>query len=42
MNKQECDIMNTLASEPFIIQRILAELSGHSLGVVNHSIKEFR
>ena len=39
---QECDIMNTLASEPFINQRILAELSGHSLGVVNHSIKEFR
>lgn len=42
MNKQECDIMNTLVSEPFINQRILAELSGHSLGVVNHSIKEFR
>lgn len=40
MNKQESDILNTLLQEPFINQRILAEVSGHSLGVVNRSIKE--
>lgn len=33
MNKQESDIMNSLLLEPFINQRILAEVSGHSLGV---------
>lgn len=40
MNKQESDILNTLILEPFINQRILAEASNHSLGVVNRSIKE--
>ncbi|WP_068622759.1 NTP transferase domain-containing protein [Trichococcus ilyis] len=40
MNKQESDILNALLLEPFINQRILAEISGHSLGVVNRSIKE--
>ena len=40
MNKQESDILNTLLLEPFINQRILAEVSGHSLGVVNRSIRE--
>ena len=40
MNKQESDILNSLYVEPFINQRILAETSGHSLGVVNHSLKE--
>lgn len=40
MNKQEADIMNTVLLEPFINQRILAEESGHSLGVVNRSLKE--
>ena len=39
MNKQESDILNTLFVEPFINQRILSETSGHSLGVVNKSIK---
>lgn len=39
MNKQESDIMNALLQEPFINQRILSEASGHSLGVVNRSIK---
>ncbi len=38
--KQESDIPNTLLLEPFINQRILAEVSGHSLGVVNRSLKE--
>ena len=40
MNKQEGDILNTLYLEPFINQRFLAELSGHSLGIVNRSLKE--
>lgn len=40
MNKQEGDILNALLIEPFINQRILAEVSGHSLGVVNRSLKE--
>lgn len=39
MNIQECDIMNSIKTEPYINQRILSELSGHSLGVVNRSIK---
>lgn len=40
MNKQESDILNAIYIEPFINQRFLAEISGHSLGVVNRSIKE--
>lgn len=40
MNKQEKDILNYLFQEPFINQRILADSSGHSLGVVNRSLKE--
>ena len=39
MNKQESDILKSLFEEPFINQRILAETSGHSLGVVNRSLK---
>lgn len=39
MNKQECDIINALIAEPYINQRILSETSGHSLGVVNRSLK---
>lgn len=39
MNKQESDILSTLYTEPYINQRILSDLSGHSLGVVNRSIK---
>ena len=38
-NKQESDILKTLLSEPYINQRILAETSGHSLGVVNRSVR---
>lgn len=37
-NKQESDILRTIFLEPFINQRILAETSGHSLGVVNKSL----
>ena len=39
MNKQEADILRAIFMEPFINQRILSEVSGHSLGVVNRSIK---
>lgn len=39
MNLQEADILRTLMYEPFVTQRILSETSGHSLGVVNRSIK---
>lgn len=39
MNKQESDILRTLFTEPFVNQRILSETSGHSLGVVNRSLK---
>lgn len=39
MNIQEKDIMNSLKKEPYTNQRILSETTGHSLGVVNRSIK---
>ncbi len=38
MKIQESDILNSLIEEPFINQRILSEVSGHSLGIVNRSI----
>ena len=40
MNKQESDILKTIFTEPFTNQRALAESSGHSLGVVNRSLKK--
>lgn len=39
MNIQECDILNTLLAAPYENQRRLAERSGHSLGIVNRSLK---
>lgn len=39
MNSQESDILKTLLYEAFVNQRMLAEKSGHSLGVVNKSLK---
>lgn len=36
---QEADILSSLYQEPFINQRILAEASGHSLGVVNRALR---
>ena len=39
MNKQESDILLGLFKEPFTNQRILSEQTGHSLGVVNRSVK---
>ena len=40
MNIQESNILNTLLQDPFINQRILSEVSGHSLGIVNRSLKK--
>lgn len=40
MNKQEADIIKAILREPYSNQRVLSEMSGHSLGVVNRSIKE--
>lgn len=42
MNIQESDILNALCAEPFTNQRTLAEASGHSLGVVNRSVKNLQ
>lgn len=39
MNTQEKDILSTIYKEPFVNQRVLSESCGHSLGVVNRSIK---
>lgn len=40
MNNSKQNILNNLIKEPFINQRILAAQTGHSLGIVNRSIKE--
>lgn len=42
MNKQKCDVLNAIKAEKFINQRRTAEISGHSLGIVNRSIKELQ
>lgn len=39
MNRQEGDILRVLLAEPYVNQRILAETCGHSVGVVNRSIR---
>ena len=39
MNRQEADVLRIILQKPFINQRILSEESGHSLGVVNRSVK---
>ena len=39
MNIQESDILNLIISSTYTNQRTLAENSGHSLGIVNRSIK---
>lgn len=39
MNIQESDVLRTLLSKPYVNQRILSESTGHSLGVINRSIK---
>ena len=40
MNSQEADVLRTIREEPFVNQRLLSELTGHSLGVVNRSIRQ--
>ncbi|MEG0751818.1 MAG: NTP transferase domain-containing protein [Oscillospiraceae bacterium] len=39
MNRQECDVLNTLLSRPYENQRVTAQLCEHSLGIVNCSLK---
>lgn len=39
MNRARSDILNILISKALINQRILAEESGYSLGIVNQSLK---
>ncbi len=39
MNKQESDVMNAIMHNSYINQRVLSKNCGHSLGVVNRSIK---
>lgn len=40
MNRQEFDILTAIQKNPSLNQRELAALSGHSLGIVNRSIKQ--
>jgi len=39
MNVQEADILKAIYNETFLSQRLLSEISNHSLGVVNRSLK---
>jgi len=39
MNYYESDILNSLFKTPFVNQKLLSEVSGHSVGVVNRSLK---
>ncbi len=39
MNKQESDNLIVIIEQDFVNQRVLAEQSGHSLGIVNRSVK---
>ena len=40
LSLQESDVLTSLYYEPFINQRYLSEISGHSLGIVNRSLKK--
>ncbi len=39
MNKQECDVLLEIKKQPYRNQRILAEATGHSLGIINRCMK---
>ena len=39
MNLQEADILRTLFEKPYVNQRTLSDTTGHSLGVINRSLK---
>lgn len=40
MNRQQCDLLKILYSEPYTNQRTLSKKSGYSLGFVNKSLKQ--
>ena len=40
MNRASCDVLNAIYNSKAYIQREIAQICGHSLGVVNRSIKE--
>ncbi len=40
MNIQSLDILNAIHTKPFSKQRNMAKETEHSLGIVNHCIKE--
>ncbi|MDO5100306.1 MAG: phosphotransferase [Eubacteriales bacterium] len=40
MNRQECDILNVLCDETYANQRMVAEMTGYSLGTVNKAVKK--
>lgn len=42
MNRQEKDILRIIATKEINNQRMLADLSGHSLGIVNRSVKALK
>lgn len=42
MNIQNCDVLKTIYEEPGLTQREISQKSGHSLGIVNRSIKELQ
>ena len=39
MNIRECDVLTTIADKKPKNQRLISELSGHSLGIVNRSVR---
>ena len=41
MTEQEKDILISLKKDSFINQRMLAENTGHSLGIINRSLKKW-
>lgn len=42
MNKQDADVLNILLDQNSITQREIAEMTGHSLGIVNRSMANLR
>ncbi|MDO4207758.1 MAG: winged helix-turn-helix transcriptional regulator, partial [Lachnospiraceae bacterium] len=42
MNKQDADVLNILIDNGTVTQRDIAEMTGHSLGIVNRSIANLR
>lgn len=42
MNRQQRDILKAIINNPNSSQRALSDITGHSLGIVNRSVKELR